>query len=189
MWSTAFTILHVFACLFLIVVVLLQTGKGTDVNAVFGGSSQTIFGSTGAGNFLTKLTTATAAIFMATSLFLTWGNARQTTKSVFDDAPPSPTVTTPPASEQPPAASSGASGTASDKPAEAPAASETAPAATPPTSSATPAPSVALIPSTTSPQTPTQGTATATPPATTPSATEPAKTPAATPPTEQGNPK
>src|SRR5262245_1376658 len=102
MWSTALTILHILACIFLVVVVLLQTGKGTDVNAVFGGSSQTIFGSSGAGNFLTKLTTATAAIFMATSLFLTYGTARQTRKSVFDDAPPSPTVTTPTTPEQAP---------------------------------------------------------------------------------------
>ena len=83
MWSTAFTILHILACIFLVVVVLLQTGKGTDVNAVFGGSSQTIFGSSGAGNFLTKLTTATAAIFMATSLFLTYGNTKHHDKECF----------------------------------------------------------------------------------------------------------
>ena len=52
--------IHVLACLFLIVVVLLQTGKGADMGAVFGGGSQTLFGSSGAGNFLTKLTTGTA---------------------------------------------------------------------------------------------------------------------------------
>src|SRR3954462_12316998 len=102
MWSTTFTILHIVACIFLVVVVLLQTGKGTDVNAVFGGSSQTIFGSSGAGNFLTRLTTATAVIFMATSLFLTYGAARQTKKSVFDDAPPAPAVTAPATPEQAP---------------------------------------------------------------------------------------
>jgi preprotein translocase subunit SecG len=136
MWSTAFTILHIIACIFLVVVVLLQTGKGTDVNAVFGGSSQTIFGSSGAGNFLTRLTTATAAVFMATSLYLTYGAARQTTKSVFDAEPPPPTATTPATPEQPPAAPS-SSGTPSDKPAEAPAASQPAPA---------PAPSASVAP-------------------------------------------
>ncbi len=61
------------SCLFLIVVVLLQTGKGADMGAVFGGGSQTLFGSSGAGNFLTHLTTATAIIFMLTSLILTYG--------------------------------------------------------------------------------------------------------------------
>ena len=50
-------IIHVLSCLFLIVVVLLQTGKGADMGAVFGGGSQTLFGSGGAGNFLTRLTT------------------------------------------------------------------------------------------------------------------------------------
>ena len=64
-------VIHVLACLFLIVVVLLQTGKGADMGAVFGGGSQTLFGSSGAGNFLTKLTTATAITFMLTSLLLT----------------------------------------------------------------------------------------------------------------------
>jgi preprotein translocase subunit SecG len=152
MWSTAFTILHILACVFLVVVVLLQTGKGTDVNAVFGGSSQTIFGSSGAGNFLTKLTTATAAVFMVTSLFLTYGITKQTTKSIFDDTPAPPAVPTPATPEQAPATPGGAP---SEKSAEAPAASQTAPAATPPVptppspSSAAPTPSatVSVIPS------------------------------------------
>jgi preprotein translocase subunit SecG len=46
--------IHVSLCLFLIAVVLLQTGKGADMGAVFGGGSQTLFGSGGAGNFLTR---------------------------------------------------------------------------------------------------------------------------------------
>jgi preprotein translocase subunit SecG len=69
-------VIHVFCCLFLIVVVLLQTGKGADMGAVFGGGSQTLFGSGGAGNFLTRLTTGTAIAFMITSLILTWGASR-----------------------------------------------------------------------------------------------------------------
>jgi preprotein translocase subunit SecG len=139
MWNTVLTILHIVACIFLVVVVLLQTGKGTDVNAVFGGSSQTIFGSSGAGNFLTRLTTAIAAVFMATSLFLTYGAAKRTTKSVFDDAPPTPPVTTPATPEQAPTPPNSPSGTTSENPAEAPAASQTAPAPAP-SASVTPAP-------------------------------------------------
>ncbi len=63
-------ILHVFVCLILIGVVLLQTGKGAEMGAAFGGSSQTIFGSRGAATFLSKLTVGAAIIFMVTSLTL-----------------------------------------------------------------------------------------------------------------------
>src|SRR5262245_61022285 len=89
MWYTILLIIHVLACIFLVTVVLLQQGKGADVGAVFGGSSQTLFGSSGAGNFLTKLTSATAIIFMLTSLSLTYGAAKQTSRSIFDSAPKS----------------------------------------------------------------------------------------------------
>jgi preprotein translocase subunit SecG len=64
---------HVLACLFLIVVVLLQTGKGAEMGAVLGGGSQTLFGASGAGNLLTKLTTGVAITFMATSLLIAIG--------------------------------------------------------------------------------------------------------------------
>ena len=79
--------IHVLACLFLIVVVLLQTGKGADMGAVFGGGSQTLFGSSGAGNFLTKLTTGTAIAFMLTSLILTWGASRTPVSNLLDRLP------------------------------------------------------------------------------------------------------
>ena len=72
-------VIHVFACLFLIVVVLLQTGKGADMGAVFGGGSQTLFGSGGAGNLLTKLTTGTAVAFMVTSLILWYAQSHRGT--------------------------------------------------------------------------------------------------------------
>ena len=69
--NTFLTVLHVCAGLFLILVVLLQTGKGAAMGSAFGGgASQTMFGSSGAGNFLTKLTTAAAVVFMVTSLTL-----------------------------------------------------------------------------------------------------------------------
>ena len=157
MLSTFFTGLHIIACIFLVVVVLLQTGKGADVGAVFGGSSQTIFGSSGAGNFLTRLTTAIAAVFMATSLYLTYGAAHQTTKSVFDTAPSPPAAATPATPEQLPTSPSSTSGTTSDKSAEESTASQTAPAAT------APAPSPAASAPATATEAPTQETTTASP--------------------------
>jgi len=65
--------LHVMACLILIVVVLLQRGKGADMGAMLGGGgANTVFGSRGAGNFLTKVTSGCAIIFMLTSLSLAY---------------------------------------------------------------------------------------------------------------------
>jgi preprotein translocase subunit SecG len=75
---TFLTILHVFVCLFLILVVLLQAGKGGGMGIAFGGAgSQTVFGSSGAGNFLTRLTSVTAAIFLITSLGLAHYSSQQ----------------------------------------------------------------------------------------------------------------
>ncbi len=63
--------LHVATCLCLIAIVLLQHGKGADIGVSFGGgSSNTVFGARGAGNFLTKLTTGAAVVFMVTSFTL-----------------------------------------------------------------------------------------------------------------------
>lgn len=67
------TIVHVFICVLLILLVLLQQGKGADVGATFGGSSNTFFGAGGADNLLTKVTTILAVLFMTTSLFLARG--------------------------------------------------------------------------------------------------------------------
>ena len=93
--------IHVLACLFLIVVVLLQTGKGADMGAVFGGGSQTLFGSSGAGNFLTKLTTGTAIAFMLTSLILTWGANRSPSSSLLERLPTAQAPAAPAPSEAP----------------------------------------------------------------------------------------
>ncbi len=79
-------LLHVVACLGLIMIVLLQTGKGADLGAAFGGSSQTVFGSQGAGGFLAKLTTAMAVIFMLTSLGLTYLSSHMVQSTVMDGA-------------------------------------------------------------------------------------------------------
>ncbi len=68
---TFLTVLHIVVGLFLILVILLQAGKGAAMGASLGSAgSQAMFGSSGAGNFLTKLTTAAAIIFMVTSLSL-----------------------------------------------------------------------------------------------------------------------
>jgi preprotein translocase subunit SecG len=64
------TIIHIMVSLFLIAVVLLQSGKGAEMGAAFGGSSQTLFGSRGAATFLSKMTTISAIVFMVTSLLL-----------------------------------------------------------------------------------------------------------------------
>jgi len=81
------TVLHVMVCFILIVVVLLQRGKGAEIGAVFGGgASSTVFGSRGAGNFLTKLTSIAAVIFMITSLWLSYLGSRQfSPKSIMDE--------------------------------------------------------------------------------------------------------
>ncbi len=62
--------LHVFISFIMIGVVLLQSGKGAEIGAAFGGSSQTVFGSRGPGTFLSKATAWAATIFMLTSLSL-----------------------------------------------------------------------------------------------------------------------
>jgi preprotein translocase subunit SecG len=85
----AVTIVHILVCIGLILVVLLQTGKGAEIGAVFGGgSSSTIFGSSGAGNFLTKLTTAMAIVFMITSLTLGYFAGQRPSATIFDSRSP-----------------------------------------------------------------------------------------------------
>jgi len=71
-------ILHVLVSFALILIVLLQTGKGAEMGASFGGgSNQTIFGSRGAATFLSKVTTAAAVAFMLTSLSLAYLSSRR----------------------------------------------------------------------------------------------------------------
>jgi preprotein translocase subunit SecG len=103
--QTVLTVIHVIACLLLIPVILIQSGKGADISASFGGSSQTVFGSSGGANFFTRLTTTLAVIFMLTSLALTTV-ANQSKKSVFEGAVPA----TAPADAAPSAATSPAPG-------------------------------------------------------------------------------
>lgn len=84
-------LLHIVVCLALIGIVLLQHGKGAGIGAAFGGSSQTVFGSTGAAPFLAKLTAAAAILFMCTSLALTFFT-RQKETSIMEGAGKKPGV-------------------------------------------------------------------------------------------------
>ncbi len=77
-------IIHVIVCFALIMIVLLQTGKGADMGAAFGGgSSQTLFGSSGASTFLSKATTFAAIIFMLTSLTLAYMADKKNSQSIM----------------------------------------------------------------------------------------------------------
>jgi len=80
--------IHIIVSLVLIVVVLIQHGQG-DMGAIFGGSSQTVFGGSGAGNFLTRFTTVLAVVFMCTSLLLAMKIGQgKSTSSVMTDMEP-----------------------------------------------------------------------------------------------------
>lgn len=95
--TTVLIIIHVIVCIALILIVLLQTGKGADMGAAFGGgSSQTLFGSTGASTFLTKATTAAAIIFMLTSVTIAYLSSNKTGKSVMANQPVSTQPQKPP---------------------------------------------------------------------------------------------
>src|ERR1700761_2194452 len=92
--QTLLTVLHVFTCVLLVLVVLIQSGKGAEISTSFGGSSQTIFGSSGGANFFTRLTSVLAVIFMVTSVVLTLLGG-QSRKSLFDSQPLVPPVSQP----------------------------------------------------------------------------------------------
>ncbi|HET6374225.1 MAG TPA: preprotein translocase subunit SecG [Candidatus Polarisedimenticolia bacterium] len=100
------TIIHLFVCVFLILVVLLQTGKGADVAAAFGGTSQTAFGARGAATLLSKLTTGSAIIFMITSFTLAMLANRGGRSVVTDEATQQAPIEAPaaPAQQTPPPA-------------------------------------------------------------------------------------
>ncbi len=110
---TVFIVLHLIVCLFLIFIILIQSSKGAEMGAAFGGSSQTLFGSRGASTVIGKVTTAVAILFMLTSLSLAIISVRQ--GSVMSSVPaqeipasPVPDATTGPVKEQPAAPGQGA---------------------------------------------------------------------------------
>ncbi len=83
--ETLLIILHVVVCLFLVAIVLLQHGKGADIGATFGGSSQSLFGTEGPLPLLNKITTAAAVIFMLTSVALAYISSHTGTGSVMSE--------------------------------------------------------------------------------------------------------
>jgi len=87
------TTIHVIVCLFLVIVVLLQSGKAADLAGAFGGmGSQTAFGPRGAATVLSKATTVAAALFMVTSISLSIMGTRTAgiggSKSVLETSKP-----------------------------------------------------------------------------------------------------
>ena len=85
--ETILLTLHYFLCTFLVIVILLQAGKGADIGAVFGGGSQTVFGSRGPATFLSKLTAIVAGAFLVTSIWLAQISKTRSVSSVFDKTP------------------------------------------------------------------------------------------------------
>ena len=83
--DTLLTIVHVVVCLFLVGIVLLQHGKGADIGATFGGSSQSLFGTEGPLPLLNKITTAAAIIFMLTSVTLAYISSQSSNTSVMSE--------------------------------------------------------------------------------------------------------
>jgi len=81
--TTLIIVLHTIVCLFLICIVLLQHGKGADIGASFGGSSQSLFGTEGPMPLLNKITTLAAIVFMGTSITLAYLSTNKSTGSVM----------------------------------------------------------------------------------------------------------
>lgn len=116
--------LHVLVAFVMIAVILLQSGKGAEMGAAFGGSSQTIFGSRGPASFLSKLTVVAGALFMVTSLALALlVKERSVASSVIEFEEKSGSTAAP--SETAPITTEGSA--PAETPVELPAASETAP--------------------------------------------------------------
>lgn len=114
---TLLVIIHVIVCSLMIGAILLQSGKGAEIGAAFGGSSQTVFGSRGPANFLSKFTVATAFVFMLTSLTLAILAKDRTFSSTVIDLDKKPASTAPASSDtesKAPAAGESHSGDAAD---------------------------------------------------------------------------
>lgn len=88
---TAVSILHILVAIALVLIVLLQTGRGSEIGAAFGsGASQTLFGSSGTSGFMTRLTTIVVVVFMVTSLVLAIMYSRGRVTSPMRQRPAAP---------------------------------------------------------------------------------------------------
>ena len=83
----ALLIIHILASVFLVLIVLLQTGRGAELGAAFGGMGQATYGR-GQSTAITKITTVLAVIFMSTSLSLAFLTTEQPTQSVIQPGQP-----------------------------------------------------------------------------------------------------
>ncbi len=100
--STILIALHVIVCVALIIIVLLQMGKGAEAGASFGaGGSQTIFGASGGGSFMGKVTAGAAIIFMLTSLSLAYFYGSPSSQSVMPSTVAAPAAEAPTPSAAP----------------------------------------------------------------------------------------
>jgi preprotein translocase subunit SecG len=95
--TTLLAVIHICVALLLVTIVLLQDSKGGGIGGSFGGGggSQTLFGATGAANFLVKVTRGLAIVFMCTCIGLTLILTHRSTRSVVDSLPASRTSTVP----------------------------------------------------------------------------------------------
>ena len=96
---TALTILHIIVAFIMVGVILLQSGKGAEIGAAFGGSSQTVFGARGASTMLSRITAITATVFMVTSLTLAIMSKQRNYASTLGLDKPTPAQTAPAAPE------------------------------------------------------------------------------------------
>ena len=86
---TPLTVVHVIACMFLILVVLLQPGKSGGLGAFTGAAAQQVFGGRGAGNILTKITWVTGTVFFTTSISLAYLSTTEDSALAQKSAQPS----------------------------------------------------------------------------------------------------
>lgn len=108
-------VIHVMVCFLMVGAILLQSGKGAEIGASFGGSSQTVFGSRGPANFLSKFTVVVAAVFMVTALSLAiLAKERTFSSTVIDLNKKETPQTAPETSSTPPTAPATESHTPSD---------------------------------------------------------------------------
>ncbi|MBL0225602.1 MAG: preprotein translocase subunit SecG [Geobacteraceae bacterium] len=109
------TMLHIVVSIFMIAVVLLQSGKGAEMGASFGSSgSQSVFGAGGGSTFLSKMTTGAAVIFMLTSLTLAYLSGQPNSSSIMSSK--SKPAAAAPAQEAPAAPAAPAQGTPTNLP-------------------------------------------------------------------------
>jgi preprotein translocase subunit SecG len=88
-------VVHIIVSIVLVMIVLLQTGKGADMGAAFGGASQTLFGGAGPAPLLGKVTTGAAVIFMITSLALAYMSANPSAGSMVNRPVPAQSAPAP----------------------------------------------------------------------------------------------